>query len=139
MFKPQPVLKKYYDGLEEGKIYATKCNECGRVNWPPYPICQNHECTSNDLEWTEICGDAEVTDILDMKPMLQGAHNKPLMPYMPITGNLAEGTEFVAALQGVTPDQYEDLHSKMPFKVESQIVRTGNNIPTVTFKIVDES
>ena len=37
----EPVVKKFYEGLAEGKFYARRCKECGAVErglrpWPPH-------------------------------------------------------------------------------------------------------
>jgi hypothetical protein len=40
--------------LEEGKIMATKCRNCGEVNFPPRADCAN--CLSSDVEWVQLSG-----------------------------------------------------------------------------------
>ena len=35
----EPVVKKFYEGLAEGKFYARRCRECGAVEFPPHLAC----------------------------------------------------------------------------------------------------
>ena len=43
---------KYWDGLKEGRIYATRCKSCGAVYYPPQADCPY--CGSSDVEWIEL-------------------------------------------------------------------------------------
>jgi len=138
MFKPQPVLKKYYEGLDEGKIYGTKCNDCGRVNWPPYPICQNGECTSNDLEWTELSGDVTVEHLRKVQPMfLPGAwrHYRPFLQGRCVT---SEGTQFNTLVQGVSNKEYDELFPKLPLRGKLNITNFSDTIKTVTVVLAED-
>ena len=51
----EPIVKKWYDGLNEGKLLGLKCKRCGTVEFPPFPVCNTCSCT--DLEWIEISGE----------------------------------------------------------------------------------
>lgn len=48
-------VSKFVDYLQEGRIYATKCNECGQVEFPPRAHCIR--CLSTNFEWKELLGD----------------------------------------------------------------------------------
>ena len=43
-------VKRFYDGLEEGIIYARKCTECGAIEYPPHYACNT--CGYHETEWT---------------------------------------------------------------------------------------
>ena len=43
---------KFVDYLEQGKIMATKCQQCGTKYSPPQTECSN--CLSGNVEWFEI-------------------------------------------------------------------------------------
>ncbi|WP_456469367.1 Zn-ribbon domain-containing OB-fold protein [Archaeoglobus sp.] len=47
-----PVAKtsKYWQGLEEGKVYKTVCRNCGRAHYPPRAEC----LCGGEVEWVEI-------------------------------------------------------------------------------------
>ena len=40
--------------LEQGKVMATRCRECGGMTFPPKLDCP--KCLSSDVEWIEIKG-----------------------------------------------------------------------------------
>lgn len=45
----EPIVKKYYDGLEKGKILGRRCKKCGHIEFPPYLCC--NACGGLDTEW----------------------------------------------------------------------------------------
>ena len=45
----KPIVKTYYDALEEGTILGRKCTRCGHIEFPPYLCC--NECGGLDTEW----------------------------------------------------------------------------------------
>jgi uncharacterized OB-fold protein len=49
---PISRTKVYWDGLREGKVYATKCKKCGQTYYPPQPDCPN--CLTSNMEWIQI-------------------------------------------------------------------------------------
>ena len=57
----EPIVKTYYDSLEEGKILAKRCKHCGKITYPPMPVCQ--ECSKTDLEWIELGTEAELLHV----------------------------------------------------------------------------
>ncbi|MDR1421312.1 MAG: zinc ribbon domain-containing protein [Coriobacteriales bacterium] len=112
MFKPQPVTKRFYDGLDEGRFVALKCTSCGHVHFPPLPTCG--ECGSFDLEWTEVSGSVTVTDAIDLNPALANSDFKPYAPYHIGEATLEEGPEINTIVLGLKEKDYEKIRSMMP-------------------------
>lgn len=48
----KPIVKTYYDSLEEGKILGRTCTKCGHIEFPPYLCC--NACGSLDTEWVDM-------------------------------------------------------------------------------------
>ncbi len=48
----EPIVKKYYDALEEGTILGRKCTRCGHIEFPPYLCCNS--CGGLDTEWVDL-------------------------------------------------------------------------------------
>lgn len=48
----KPIVKTYYDALEEGNILGRKCVKCGHIEFPPYLCC--NACGGLDTEWVDI-------------------------------------------------------------------------------------
>jgi uncharacterized OB-fold protein len=38
--------------MNEGKLMAGKCKKCGKIHFPPRPLCD--ECFSKEFDWTPI-------------------------------------------------------------------------------------
>jgi uncharacterized OB-fold protein len=47
-----PTFTRFYEGLKQGKIYGTKCPECGDVLVPSRSMCP--KCHVNLSEWVEV-------------------------------------------------------------------------------------
>lgn len=50
----EPIVKKFYDGVAEGKYYGRKCKECGAIEFPPHIACNT--CGYHETEWVELSG-----------------------------------------------------------------------------------
>ena len=48
------TISAFYKFLDEERLMASKCNECGTVLLPPKPICTS--CFSTKLNWIELEG-----------------------------------------------------------------------------------
>jgi len=61
-------IGKFFDALKDGKVLATKCNQCNRVYFPPQAHCPY--CKSNNNEWIEVpeVGILETFTIIKIKP-----------------------------------------------------------------------
>lgn len=46
------TLENFYKFIEEGKLMAAKCDNCGKLLFPPKPVCTY--CYSTDLKWTAL-------------------------------------------------------------------------------------
>lgn len=130
MMKPQPIVKKYYDGLEEGKILGLKCTKCGYFVWPPKPACEKDGCF--DMEWAEYTGDFIIDDFSINSAIATRPEFKKFMPYYIAFGHLENGSEFCSMLLGVKDDEHRDaLYAKLPFRAKPVIVEHEHG-----FKIV---
>ena len=48
----KPIIKTFYDALEEGTILGRKCQRCGHVEFPPFLCC--NDCGCLDTEWVDL-------------------------------------------------------------------------------------
>lgn len=102
---PIEQTKTFWEKLEEGKIYTTKCNECGEVMFPPQSYCRN--CLNNDIEWIELDGEATIrgfTHII-IRPQSFSDHE----PYTVGVGEFKkhEGLKAVAWIEGFKMSEIE--------------------------------
>jgi uncharacterized OB-fold protein len=121
-----PISKnlKFYEGLKEGKVYATKCKDCGKIYFPPNADCP--ECLSTGLDWVELSSDAEIetfTHVVVRPTTFQ--QNKP---YTVAIGSLKEGVKVLAWLTGF---KLTEVKVGMKAKLVARITPEGN--PTYEF------
>lgn len=126
----EPYVKKWYDGLEEGKFLATRCKKCGAFEFPPLPICNT--CGTHDMEWVEISGKGELiagsTPDVPLKGPEEGLLSNGVV-------KLEEGPSFIGWLVDLTEEDRENLFDMVPCPVEMvTIQRNGFKYPG--FKLV---
>jgi len=55
---PTDKLTEFWNGLEKGKVYASKCKKCGHITFPPAADCS--QCLNQEMEWVDIQGEGEI-------------------------------------------------------------------------------
>ncbi len=65
---PLGKISKFFEGLKEGVIYATKCKNCGKIYFPPQADCPY--CKTDDMEWIKLSGEGRLItfSIVNVKP-----------------------------------------------------------------------
>ena len=59
---PTSKTLEFWQWIEEGEIYTTKCKVCGALHFPPVGDCP--ECLSSEMEWVKMDGRGEVEAVL---------------------------------------------------------------------------
>ena len=122
----EPVVKKWYDALKDGKILGLKCKDCGVIEFPPVPIC--NDCSGTDMEWVEMSGDGELITF-SFSPMgIYPYHDDPAL-----TGytRLKEGMLFASVFTNASAADQQTLLERLrkgavPIKLE--IAQLDENI-----------
>ena len=122
---PISKTKIYWDGLKDGKVYATKCKKCGEVYYPPQVDCSN--CLTSDVEWIQLFeGNLETFTQAYLKP--QGfshyEHN-----YIVAIAKTAEDVKVMGWLEDV---DVKAAKVGMPVKITAKIMPDG--FPAIIFK-----
>jgi uncharacterized OB-fold protein len=91
-----PITKtlKFWEGLREGKIYATKCKKCGKAIFPPVADCP--DCLSVEMEWFELSGEAEIEAFTHI--VIRPLSFQQEKPYTVAIGRMREGVRVLAWL-----------------------------------------
>lgn len=128
----EPIVKTYYDALEDGKIMARKCNRCGAVMYPPMPICQ--DCSSTDTEWTELSRDAKLVEFGYMAPSHVWEHIRPMGSIYWGEVELEDGPSLTAIVLGITdPDE---VRARLPVPVKAEIIQ-DDGFKSVLFRLAE--
>jgi len=74
---PIVKTKMFWDGLKEGRIYATKCRDCGKIYFPPQADCP--KCLKSNLEWISLSSEGEIETFTEshLKPQGFTYYEKP--------------------------------------------------------------
>jgi hypothetical protein len=55
-FTAETKAAAFVDYLTQGKVMATKCHDCGTINFPPKMDCPS--CPTSSVDWFEVTGTA---------------------------------------------------------------------------------
>ena len=93
-----PISKTlpFWEGLKEGKVYATRCIKCGRLYFPPAADCPS--CLSSNMEWMELSSEAEIETFTHV--VIRPTSFQHYRPYTVAIGKLREGVRVLAWLTG---------------------------------------
>jgi len=121
-----PISKnlKFYEGLKEGKVYATKCKECGKLYFPPNADCP--ACLTTELEWVQLSSEAEVETFTHV--VIRPTTFQQNKPYTVAIGKLKEGVKVLAWLTGF---KLSEIKVGMKVKLVAKTSIEGN--PTYEF------
>ena len=93
---PTSKTLQFWDGLKEGKIYASKCKKCGKVIFPPVADCS--DCFSSEIEWIELKGEGEIEAFTHI--IIRPASFQQEKPYTVAIGRLKGGIKILTWLKG---------------------------------------
>ena len=96
----EPVVKRFYAGLEEGKFWGRKCPECGAVEFPPHLAC--NACGYHATEWCEVSGHGKLLDFVVPGPQNDKPYLKEVGKYGYGTVELDEGPQYTYVVFGIT-------------------------------------
>jgi uncharacterized OB-fold protein len=119
-FASQTKVTKFVDYLQRGKIYGTKCSECGCLQFPPKAYCAR--CLSNVFQWDELSGDC--TLVTFTKVEVAPAAFKEQSPYVLGLAELVEGPKAFAWMdRNISEDQ---IAIGMKLKLKPMRLPNGN-------------
>ncbi len=93
---PISKILKFWEGLKEGKVYATKCCKCGRLYFPPSADCS--DCLCSEMQWVELSTEAEIETFTHV--VVRPTSFCQYKPYTVAIGKLREGVKVLAWLTG---------------------------------------
>jgi uncharacterized OB-fold protein len=111
---PISRTSRFWKGLEEGKIYATKCLKCGKLHFPPVADCG--ECGSSNLKWMELDGEGEIVTFTEV--VVKPASFSEESDYIVAIARLREGVRALAWLVGV---EREDVKVGMRVRLVAKV------------------
>ena len=104
--KPLPAIssvnKPFWDALKNRELKMQKCDACGRVWYPPSPLCP--QCWSRKLTWTRLSGRGRVNSwVVFHQSYFRGFDNE--LPYNVAEVELDEGPRILTNVVGAKSDE----------------------------------
>ncbi len=115
--KIERVVKKFYDGLAEHKIYARRCKECGAIEYPPRYACNT--CGYHETEWVELSGRGKLHSIILPATLNADPWNAKIGPYCYGIVEAEEGVKFNATVFGVSRKKAKEWRNQLPLPVHA--------------------
>jgi hypothetical protein len=106
--KPLPRItpdnRPFWEAARRHELRLQRCGECGKVWFPPGPVC--HECLSERFEWERMTGRGKVSSWVVFHQRYFESFAADI-PYNVVQVELEEGLRLTANLIGVPNDQIE--------------------------------
>jgi uncharacterized OB-fold protein len=113
--KIEKIVSVFYKGLQEHKILARRCKECGAIEFPPRYACNT--CGYHETEWVELSGKGKLTTMISPATLNADPWNAKIGPYCYGIVELEEGVSFNATVFGVTKKAAKKLRFELPLPV----------------------
>ncbi len=123
-----PISKtlKFWEGLKEGKVYATKCHKCGTLYFPPAADCPN--CMRSNMQWVELSNEAVIETFT--RVVVRPTSFCQFKPYTVAIGRLKEGVKVLAWLTGFKLSEVKvGMRVKLVAKVSQDTDPTYEFVP----------
>jgi len=125
--------------LQEKKLMASKCSECGRIQLPPRPICPN--CHTFNQNLIELKGKGKLiafTVIRVGSPLMEKEGYNKDNPYCSGIVQLEEGPCITARILGFDPFQPEKINIGSPVEVDYvQANHDGEEMTFLAFRAIN--
>ncbi|WP_069806606.1 Zn-ribbon domain-containing OB-fold protein [Vulcanisaeta thermophila] len=121
----------YWEGLRNGRVYATRCKGCGSVFYPPQTDCPY--CGSNDVEWFELPGEGVIETFTRVYSKPQGYED--FEPYIITIVNVGNGVKVMGWLMGVKDERCVKVGDEVI--IETTYIEKHNKY-IITFRLKDK-
>ncbi|MFX1576393.1 MAG: Zn-ribbon domain-containing OB-fold protein [Promethearchaeota archaeon] len=102
----ETTLKKYFELLNERKLYAAYCSNCDTLHLPPRLFCT--QCNSKTTGWKPLSGEGTLRSFTIIH--IAGTTYTADVPYIVAIIALKEGPSICARLVGTDPLKPEKIH-----------------------------
>lgn len=125
--KPLPVTdedtKPFWDFCKAHELRVQKCGQCGKLHYPPSPICPH--CLSMESEWVELSGKGQVYSFI----IVRRRYHPGFAAEIPYTVAIIETDEGIRMLSNVIGCKPEEVSIGMPVQVAFEDVTPEFALP----------
>lgn len=137
----KPIIKTFYDALEEGTILGRKCQRCGHVEFPPFLCCNTCGCL--DTEWVDL---TNMRGVVKQALPTRGAFGDPEFrqlhgDYFAVEVEVPNIDPFNTSLLHVDYDKYAEFDKAIDEKemVVKPLIIQDEDIKVVVWELEGES
>lgn len=137
----KPIIKTFYDALEEGTILGRKCQRCGHVEFPPFLCCNTCGCL--DTEWVDL---TNMRGVVKQALPTRGAFGDPEFrqthgDYFAVEVHVPGVDPFNTSLLHVDYDKYAEFDKAIDEKdvVVKPLIIQDEDVKVVVWEIDGES
>lgn len=129
------IIQKYYDGLREHRILATKCAKCDGYTFPPTTACEH--CGSTEVAWVELSGKGSALFLSNGIAPPPNPRFAGIAPYCYGHLQLDEGVFVQGIITNVAIDEatLTEYFEKGPVPVVADVIEV-QDLPVLAFKVV---
>ena len=120
---PDEVSKTFWQGCQREELLLQRCNDCGRFQFYPRPLCVN--CMSRSLEWVRSSGKGAVYSFTVTHQTTTPGFAQEL-PYVFAIVELTEGVRLTTNIVGCPPEQ---VYIGMPVVVVFEPISPEISLP----------
>lgn len=137
----KPIIKTFYDALEEGTILGRKCQRCGHMEFPPFLCCNTCGCL--DTEWVDL---TNMRGVVKQALPTRGAFGDPEFrqahgDYFAVEVEVPGVDPFNTSLLHVDYDKYAEFDKAIDEKemVVKPLIIQDEDVKVVVWEIEGES
>ena len=116
-FVKQSEVSKFTEYLADGKIYGTKCIECGNLSFPPRADCSR--CLSSKWEWAPLSGECKLLTFTRVEAAPAAFQDEA--PYIIGLAEFSEGPKVLAWVDRAV----EEVKPGVRLKLKPTTLRNG--------------
>lgn len=109
--KMEPIVKRFYQGLEQNKYWGRVCPECGEIEFPPHLMC--NACGYHRTEWVELSGNGRLVSFVLPGIQNDKPHLKAVGRYGYGAVQLDEGPVYTFAVFGLTKKNRDEIAGRI--------------------------
>lgn len=137
----KPIIKTFYDALEEGAILGRKCQRCGHVEFPPFLCCNTCGCL--DTEWVDL---TNMRGVVKQALPTRGAFGDPEFrqthgDYFAVEVHVPDVDPFNTSLLHVDYDKYAEFDKLINEKdvIVKPLIIQDEDVKVVVWELEGES
>lgn len=131
----EPIVKSFYDALEDGIVLGRKCKNCGHIEFPPYLCC--NECGSLDTYWVELTDvKAHITQVIPPLVVFPETEYKEANGgFLAVAVKIDDADPVVTTLVHCDPSRYQEIHDNLENVIVRPVIIQGEDTKVCVWEL----